>query len=134
MKTITRSFCPADRYKYDFRECTPSQGWAQLDTGQDASYFGTWINPGVRQILCYEGDVTTTNVETDAELIAEVAEIKRWNIENGHRFIGIDPCMVPALAEACVKAGLKDYITPGAVENIDALAERIFGGKACQPA
>lgn len=131
MKTITRSFCPADRYKYDFKECTPSQGWAQLDTSQDASYFGTWINPSQCQILCYcEGDVTLCLFDTDDELVAELELIKRWNLENGHRFIGIDPLMVPALAEACVKAGLKDYITPGAVENIGALAERIFGGKA----
>lgn len=131
MKTIIRSFCPADRYKYDFNECTSDKGWAQLDTGQDASYFGTWINPARRETMCYcEGDVTLCHFDTDDELVAELESIKRWNLENGHRFIGIDPLMVPALAEACVKAGLKDYITPGAVENIDALAERIFGVKA----
>ncbi len=131
MKTINRTFAPSDRYKYDAWVCSPSKGWAQLDTGQNASYFGTWIHPFVRQILCYcEGDVTITTVDTDAELVEEVEAIKKWNIENGHRFIGIDPLMVPDLAKKLVKAGLKDYITPGAVENIEALAERIFGAKA----
>lgn len=46
MATLTRGFeCMSDRYKYDFRLCTSANGWAQLDTKQDASYFGNWINP-----------------------------------------------------------------------------------------
>ena len=42
---ITREFCPGDRYVYDFGLCTYEKGWAQVDTAQDASYFGTWANP-----------------------------------------------------------------------------------------
>jgi len=34
METI-REFVPADRYIYDFRLCTYSKGWAQIDTKQD---------------------------------------------------------------------------------------------------
>ncbi len=38
---ITREFAPADRYTYDFGLCSYENGWAQVDTAQDASYFGT---------------------------------------------------------------------------------------------
>ena len=36
---ITREFCPADRYTYDFGLRSYEKGWAQVDTAQDASYF-----------------------------------------------------------------------------------------------
>ena len=39
---IAREFCPGDRYTYDFGLCSFEKGWAQVDTAQDASYFGTW--------------------------------------------------------------------------------------------
>ena len=39
---ITREFCPGDRYVYDFGLCNHEKGWAQVDTAQDASYFGKW--------------------------------------------------------------------------------------------
>ena len=44
MKT-TRAFAPADRCVYDFGPCSTANDWAQIDTAQDASYFGTWANP-----------------------------------------------------------------------------------------
>ncbi len=126
MKKITRSHNSSDRYQYDFRTCTPSNGWAQLDTEQCASYFGQWINPTERKIVTYcEGDEIFVEFDTDEELREELARTKKWNQEQGHRFIGIDPLMVPALAEALICAGLQEFITPGAVENIEALAERI---------
>lgn len=111
MKTIERSFCPADRYKYDFGQCSYKNGWTQIDTGQDASYFGTWINPILRQTLCYcEGDVTLCKFDTDAELVEEVESIKKWNEENGHGPIGIDPGFGEDLKASLVAAGLKQYL------------------------
>lgn len=95
---IQRGFNPSDRYTYDFGQCTTGNGWAQIDTSQDASYFGTWINPELRQILCYcEGDVTVQTADTDTELVDEVMRIKTWNEEQGHRFLGIDPGFNEAL-------------------------------------
>jgi len=91
METI-REFWPGDRYRYDFRLCRVNDGWAQVDTGQDASYFGTWANPEKLQIVCYcEGDVSTRTAENSDEFVAEILDIKKWNEENGWRFIGIDP-------------------------------------------
>ena len=50
---ITRELCPGDRYTYDFGLCSYENGWAQVDTAQDASYFGTWANPTRLMILSF---------------------------------------------------------------------------------
>ena len=44
MKT-EKNFIEADRYLFDFYHCSTKKGYAQLDTSQDASYYGTWTNP-----------------------------------------------------------------------------------------
>ena len=111
--TIERDFAPADRYLYD----TKLKGYAQVDSRQDASYFGTWINPVTRIIFNYcEGDCTVTKCDTDAELLAELDRMERWNAENGTRrysngkAIAIDPGFSADLMTACHAAGLSDYI------------------------
>lgn len=38
---VVGSFEPGDRYRYDFDLCSCARGWAQADTAQDASWFGT---------------------------------------------------------------------------------------------
>lgn len=87
---ITREFCPGCRYQYDL--LLLKKGYAQVDTGQDAEYFGTWANPTTLVIFNYcEGDCTTTECETAQEFIEELERIKQWNIDNGHRFLGVDP-------------------------------------------
>ena len=110
MKTV-RKFCPADRYVYDFRVCTPSKGFAQVDTGQDASYFGTWANPEKLVIVCYcEGDVTTELAETPEEFVAAMRNLKKWNEDNGHRFIGVDPMGVEAIKARFITLGLAEML------------------------
>ena len=105
---ITREFAPADRYLYDFKVCTTSKGWAQIDTSQDASYFGQWINPTERKIFCYcEGDTILTECESDAELLEQVNLIAQWNYEQGHRYIGIDPGFNEELKAALIAVGLE---------------------------
>lgn len=116
MITTTRLFEPGDRYQFDFKLCTYAKGWAQLDTSQDASYFGTWINPTERKIASYcEGDVTVQTTETDEELVSLVAEIKGWNESNGHRFIGIDPGYGDDMMERLTAAGLGAFLSGVAV-------------------
>lgn len=91
MKTQT-SFRSLDRYYFDFEECSYDNGFAQVDTGQDAWYFGTWANPETLTIVCYcEGDVTRRTADDEAEFAAELREIKSWNEQHGHGFKGIDP-------------------------------------------
>ena len=111
MITRQNGFHMADRYYYDFKVCTIANDWAQIDTSQDASYFGTWINPEKRQIFQYvEGDTYITKCDTDEELKAEVIRMRDWNVENGHRFLGIDPSMNDALKNRLVSAGLEEFL------------------------
>lgn len=87
MKT-TRTHNHADRYHYDFGDC---RGWPQIDTGQDAWYFGQWCHPTKLVIICYaEGDVTITQCTTPEEFILQLLEIKAWTEEHDH-WKGIDP-------------------------------------------
>jgi hypothetical protein len=65
---IIRSFEPGEHYRYDFDLCTCARGWAQVDTAQDASWFGTWSSPAARTILNFAaGDVTRTVCDTEAK-------------------------------------------------------------------
>jgi len=110
MKTI-HEFQPADRYTYDFGVCSSSKGFAQVDTGQDASYFGTWANPTSLQIICYcEGDVTLQTADDKDEFIAAIRKLKTWNEDSGHRFIGIDPMLNAEIEGAFKKLGLGDLL------------------------
>ena len=88
MKKI-HEFCPADRYVYDLGLCSSSNGFAQVDTRQDASYYGTWANPVKLVIFSYcEGDCYTTVCETPAEFTAEMRRIKEFH---GEDWRGVDP-------------------------------------------
>lgn len=87
----THEFAPSDRYVYDFRLCTPHDGWAQIDTEQDASYFGTWANPFKLEVVSYvEGDVYRNKAENVQEFVDEIMSIKTWNEGHGYKFGGVD--------------------------------------------
>ena len=67
-----------DRYAFDFN-LPYRRGWAQLDTEQDASYYGHWANPWRRQVLYYaEGDITLETKETDAAFTNHVRVWANW--------------------------------------------------------
>ena len=111
MATLTRgSDCMGDRYRYDFRLCRAAAGWAQLDTRQDAPYFGNWINPLTLKLMSYcEGDTTLTVCEDEADFIATVRECVRWHTEREY-FIGIDGmCSEPIIA-AFTNMGLAEFL------------------------
>ena len=110
MKT-TREFAPGDRYRYDFKTCTTGKGWAQVDTSQDASYFGTWANPFELKVFNYcEGDLCLQECESVDEFVAELNSIKKWNEDNGHRFFGIDPGFNEALRGKFDEIGCGDLL------------------------
>lgn len=71
---VTRSFeCNTNRYAFDFGVCHFKNGFAQVDTSEDASYFGNWVNPFTRKIVGFaEGDITITECETDEEFVTEL--------------------------------------------------------------
>ena len=66
---ITRAFAEdGTRYEIDFDACSYDKGFCQIDTPQDAAWFGVWTNPFERVIASYaEGDITVQHAETDAE-------------------------------------------------------------------
>ena len=107
----TERFDPqGSRYAFDFGLCTPQQGWAQVDTRQDAWYFGTWTNPALRQIVCYcEGDITVECADDDAEYVEALRALQRWNVENGH-WKGIDTMLDADIARAFERLGLDDLL------------------------
>lgn len=100
-----------DRYIYDFDKCSTAKGFAQVDTSQDASYFGTWANPFTLTVINYcEGDVYTCQCDTPEEFKQELQKIKKWNEENGHRFIGIDPGFNAELKARFIAIGLDEFL------------------------
>lgn len=93
----------SDRYKYDFNLLST---WAQIDTNQDASYFGQWACPFELKYFSYcEGDTTLVEFDSPDELIKYIEGIKAWNDEQGHRFLGIDPGLDPTKRDKWIEIG-----------------------------
>ncbi len=91
------------RYYFDEKECAYQNGWAQLDTYQDAHYFGMWINPRKLRILTYcEGDIT----EVQYDNIEEIKTILPLLDEN----IRIDPGLNPKFKHVLIDIGLSDFL------------------------
>jgi len=110
MKTM-REYADDSRYTYDFGLCSSHNGFAQVDTSQDASYFGTWANPTRRIIFTYcEGDCTVQTAETDQEFVEEIHRIKAWNDDNNHEFKGIDAMCNTSIEAAFRNLGLGDLL------------------------
>ena len=108
---ITRELCPGDRYTYDFGLCSYENGWAQVDTAQDASYFGTWANPTRLMIFSYcEGDTTLKEAASPEEFATELRAIDTWNQANGCGPARIDPGFNPAMKAEFEALGLSDLL------------------------
>ena len=108
---VTRAFEPmGDRYRYDFKLCHFRDGWAQLDTKQDAWYYGNWINPLTLRLCSYaEGDVVVTECADAAEFVTAVREACEWQKQAGY-FIGIDGMCSTPIIEAVTRMGLAEYL------------------------
>ncbi len=107
---IIREFSPTDRYLYDFDVCSTSKGYAQIDTSQDAHYFGQWANPEKMIIVQYiEGDVIISKAANIEEFRNEIISMKQWNNENGYAF-GIDPGFNDAVKQGFISAGLAEFL------------------------
>lgn len=101
----------ADRYFYDFGLCSSTGDWAQMDTAQDAPWFGQWANPFDRQIIIYaEGDRTLIECGTDAEFTAKLDEIAGFH-HNNDEWKGIDTWSV-RIRERFVAASARHLVHP----------------------
>jgi hypothetical protein len=101
----------SERYKYDFGACSIKKGWAQVDTEQDASYYGTWANPSKLQIFTFiEGDLELREAESEQEFVAELRSFVEWCGTTGYAFKGIDPGLGEVIAGQFRALGLGDLL------------------------
>ena len=109
---IIRGFQPlSERYSFDVGPCSYANGFAQIDTRQDAPYYGTWCSPAARTIVnVCEGDVTTRVCETDAEFVEQLRELARSNADRGYGPMKIDPGSGRELRHAFEKLGVADLL------------------------
>lgn len=128
---IDRCFNPlTDRYAFD-RCFTVGRGYAQIDTTQDAAYFGTWASPSERKIVTYaEGDITYQTAETDEAFAEAIRTLWQWNRERGFLF-GIDTGGSAELAAQFEALGLGEFLRwGGAGEVEDVLGALVDSGGA----
>jgi len=102
--SIEREHAPGDRYRYDHG--LPAD-FAQLDTSEDASYFGNWASAQRRVLFSYcEGDCCTTVCTTDEEFKAEIQKFTDFCDRIGYKFLGVDPGLQPDAKEPWEAMGL----------------------------
>jgi len=64
------------RYAYDFRLCTPTDGWQSYDTYQSSCYFGVWVHENRREIVIFaEGDEIRVSCPSPENLRAELTYV-----------------------------------------------------------
>jgi len=111
MKTTTDFRPLSDRYAFDCGPCSHANGFAQVDTRQDAPYYGIWCSPTKRTIVSFcEGDVTTRVCETDDEFVSQIRELAQWNDEAGYGPMKIDAVFHDELRRAFEHLGLADLL------------------------
>ena len=112
IKMTHEFFNDINRYHWDFDICTPARGFAQVDTTQDAWYYGTWANPFSFTLVTYaEGDLNTSVADTADEFCEMIRDFVGWNNAEGlARFKGIDPMLSPHIEQAFQALGLGEFL------------------------
>ena len=111
MKTERFNSQCSDRYILDFGQCSSKNGFAQVDTEQDAWYYGTWANPYKLIIVNYcEGDVTVQRCESEQEFAETLRKIKAWNEKQGFKKFGIDGMCNDSLISKFKSIGVGDLL------------------------
>ena len=106
MERTTGFEVDGSRYAYDGGACSPSKGWAQIDTTEDAWYYGNWSNPAALRTFSYtEGDTTLSECATDEEF----RELMR-RFENMGTFKGVDDMCSDEIRDAFARLGLADLL------------------------
>ena len=116
---IERSFHELSvRYHWDFEECPFDQGWCQIDTRQDAPYYGTWCSADRREIVNFcEGDLTRTICDTDEEFVEQLRDFRDHMDAGGWGPCRIDPGLVDAVRARYVALGAGDLLHPDISER-----------------
>lgn len=100
-----------ERYYYDCGPCSLAKGWAQIDTDQDAYYFGAWANPVELKIFTFsEGDTAMAEYPDTSSFAAALRQWLASCSQLGRRYM-VDPGR-RSLAAAFVQRGAADCIYP----------------------
>ena len=111
IKQMIATVFNTDRYLFDFTLCTYEKGWAQVDTEQDAPYYGTWANPFTLEFVNYcEGDVTHLKFEKAFDFYSHIKEFANWHNEVGWKFMGIDPGLRLAMWSQFIGLGMREFM------------------------
>jgi len=107
MKQV-KSFMSGDRYIFDFDICSTEKGFAQVDTKDDFSGHGVWVNPFDLVIVSFaEGDVFITSCNNEQEFIEEMCKLIMFY---GSDFIGIDALAHQKLKDRFEQLGFQAFI------------------------
>ena len=101
------------RYEYDFGMCAPDNDYAQVDTAQDASYFGMWTNPFDYKIVTFaEGDLTIQTAESLEEYVKAVKNLKvaYGSERETEAYFGIDTMLRDRLTKRFKEIGLNEVL------------------------
>jgi len=100
----------SDRYCFDFEYCSRANGWAQLDTVNDAWYYGKWANIDRLLIVSYtEGDIRIVQCDNLEEFKEELYVMNEYEVRNNNR-LKIDPGLSLDESLKYHKAGLSDLL------------------------
>ena len=107
-----RSFLDADRYRFDYKECSVKNNFAQIDTSQDAWYFGSWINPiDLKYVEYVEGDILRIQFDNPEELTEFIKGMNEWNKKHlSGKGIKIDTMLSDTLTKKFHKIGLSEFL------------------------
>jgi hypothetical protein len=114
--STTRTFAEdGNRYEIDNGVCNSASGFCQIDTSQDASYFGIWTSPSQRAVCSFmEGDITVEKATTDAEyreiLVNCLTSHRHNNEAHPHAMIDLGISRRDEFRDAFVTLGMASYI------------------------
>lgn len=101
----------AERYYYDLGPCSARNGFAQIDSRQDAPWYGTWCSPSERKVVSFvEGDVAETVCDTDEEFVQYLREMADWFNGSGNGPMKIDAGLTEAFADKFRALGVGDLL------------------------
>jgi len=81
---VTQGRSGGDRYQYDSDLCSYEKGWVQIDTNQDASYYGHWCNFDSLQIFAFvEGDTYLTECDSIEDFKQALTKERDFHLEDG---------------------------------------------------
>ena len=110
MRITKHQLSISNRFHLDDGVCSVQNGFVPVRTEQDDRIYGTWSNPVKLVTTSFiEGEVVTRQAIDSEEYIRDLRDLRRWNLEHGYTFTGID-CRESDTEGAFIKLGLSDLI------------------------